>query len=57
MKKLLSIVLVFVLALSVCSIAYAEGGKYFGGYDDAIDATVQTVLQSLHATLGARLRS
>ena len=25
--------------------------------DDAIDAAVQTVLQSLHATLGARLRS
>ncbi len=42
MKKLLSILLVLVLVLSACSFAYAEesAGKYYGGYDDTIDATI-----------------
>jgi len=40
MKKLVSLLLVLVLALSVCSFASAEGSKYYGGYDDTIDATI-----------------
>ncbi|MBO4883768.1 MAG: hypothetical protein J5602_00520, partial [Clostridia bacterium] len=40
MKKLIRILLVLVLALGMCSFASAEGSKYYGGYDDTIDATI-----------------
>ncbi len=40
MKKLISLLLVLVLALGMCSFASAEGSKYYGGYDDTIDATI-----------------
>jgi len=46
MKKLLSLLLVLVLALGVCSFASAEGGKYYGGYDDTISATIAVYQRS-----------
>ena len=39
MKKLLCVLLALVLVLGVSSMASAEG-KYYGGYDDMIDATI-----------------
>ena len=45
MKKLLSIILVLAFALSLCSFASAEG-KYYGGYDDMIDATIAVYQRS-----------
>ena len=39
MKKLLCVLLALVLVLGVSSMASAEG-KYYGGYDDVIDATI-----------------
>lgn len=40
MKKLVCLLLALVLALGLASAATAEGSKYYGGYDDMIDATI-----------------
>ena len=48
MKKLVSLVIALALALSLCSFAAADGaeGKYYGGYDDMIDATIAVYQRS-----------
>lgn len=40
MKKLVCLLLALVLALGLFSVSTAEGSKYYGGYDDMIDATI-----------------